>query len=350
VPIGETLAQARHQAGLTVAQVSQQTRIRGTIIRKIEEGDYSECGGDFYARGHIRAIAKAVGADPGPLIQEYDARHRAPGAIGAVSLDELLAASPHAAQRRRADRHAARTRAPARRRTVHWAALVGLALAVVVLGFVALRLLAGGPRAAAPSAAGTPAATARNAGHGRPAPAAKASHPPAVAPAPAPKASPSGAPAPTSAQPAPQARPLAPVRATAFGPNGGDNPQLAHLVLGSRPAAGWHSDWYTTARFGNLYPGTGLLLNMGRTVVITSAQIDLGHATGASFQLRVGGKPALAHMPAVARVSGAGGMVRLHLTSPVRGRYVLIWFTRLPANPSGAFQAYVRDVSLQGHR
>src|SRR5262249_5399848 len=79
VPIGDTLAQARHQAGLTVAEVSQRTRIRETIIRKIEEDDYSECGGDFYARGHIRAIAKAVGADPGPLIEEYDTRHRAPG-------------------------------------------------------------------------------------------------------------------------------------------------------------------------------------------------------------------------------------------------------------------------------
>ena len=55
MPIGESLAQARHQAGLTVAQVSQQTRIRETIIRKIEEDDYAECGGDFYARGHIRA-------------------------------------------------------------------------------------------------------------------------------------------------------------------------------------------------------------------------------------------------------------------------------------------------------
>jgi cytoskeletal protein RodZ len=79
VPIGETLAQARHRAGLTVAQVSQQTRIRGTIIRKIEEDDYSECGGDFYARGHIRAIAKVVGTDAEPLIGEYDTLHRAPG-------------------------------------------------------------------------------------------------------------------------------------------------------------------------------------------------------------------------------------------------------------------------------
>ena len=65
MPIGETLAQARHQAGLTVAEVSQQTRIRETLIRNIEEDDYSELGGDFYARGHIRAIAKVVGAVPG---------------------------------------------------------------------------------------------------------------------------------------------------------------------------------------------------------------------------------------------------------------------------------------------
>src|SRR6516162_3364578 len=331
VPIGETLAQARHEAGLTLAQVSQQTRIRETIIRKIEDDDYSECGGDFYARGHIRAIAKVVGADPEPLIQEYDTRHRAPGALGTVSLDELLATSAHAAHRHRPGRPAARDRVtppgppawrpvgpgapgtrvpryPARRRTVQWTVFVGLALAVVALGFVALRLLAGGSRPAVPSAAGPSAAAGHHAGHGRPGPAAKASRPAAVAPSPTPKASPPRAPSPAPARPA---QSLAPVRATAFGPNGGDNPQLAHLVIGGRPAAGWHSDWYTSARFGNLYPGTGLLLTMGRTVVITGARVDLGSTAGASLQLRVGGRPALAHMRAVARASGAGGVVRL---------------------------------------
>jgi transcriptional regulator with XRE-family HTH domain len=369
VAIGETLAQARHQAGLTVAEVSQRTRIRETIIRKIEEDDYSECGGDFYARGHIRAIAKAVGTDPGPLIQEYDTRHRAPGAIGTVSLDELLATSAHAGHRHRPGRPEARVTAPGppawrkvspgeagsrvasgyrgRRRTVNWTLFVGLALAVVVLGFVALRLLAVGPRAPAPSAAGTQAATGHNAGHSRPSPAARASHPVAVAPSPAPKASPSRAPSPAPAQ---RAQSLAPARVTAFGPNGGDNPQLAHLVLGRRRAAGWHSDWYTSARFGNLYPGTGLLLNMGRTVTITRARINLGNTTGASLQLRVGSRPTLAHMRAVAHASGAGGVVRLHLSRPARGRYVLVWFTRLPRDPSGTFQAHVHHVSLQGHR
>lgn len=77
--IGEAPAGARDLAGLTVGQVSEQTRIRQGIIRDIEGDNFSACGGDFYARGHIRSIARAVGTDPGPLIEEYDSAHRPPG-------------------------------------------------------------------------------------------------------------------------------------------------------------------------------------------------------------------------------------------------------------------------------
>ena len=73
--IGESLAEARRQAGLTIGQVSQRTRIRESIIRSIEQDDFTACGGDFYARGHIRSIAAAVGTDPVPLISAYDAEH-----------------------------------------------------------------------------------------------------------------------------------------------------------------------------------------------------------------------------------------------------------------------------------
>jgi cytoskeletal protein RodZ len=88
VSIGETLADARRQAGLTVTEVSRETRIRESIIRDIEQDDFSPCGGDFYARGHIRSIAGAVGADPVPLISEYDAEHGPPGAIRAADIFE----------------------------------------------------------------------------------------------------------------------------------------------------------------------------------------------------------------------------------------------------------------------
>jgi len=86
VSIGDTLADARRHAGLTVTQVSQQTRIRESIIRDIEQGDYTACGGDFYARGHIRSIAGVVGADPVPLISEYDADHGPVGAMRAADV------------------------------------------------------------------------------------------------------------------------------------------------------------------------------------------------------------------------------------------------------------------------
>ena len=86
--IGGTLAEARRQAGLTVTQVSQQTRIRESIINSIEHDDFSSCGGDFYARGHIRSIATVVGADPVPLIREYDEENGPPGRLRAAEVFE----------------------------------------------------------------------------------------------------------------------------------------------------------------------------------------------------------------------------------------------------------------------
>ena len=129
---------------------------------------------------------------------------------------------------------------------------------------------------------------------------------------------------------------------------GGDNPQLAHLVLGRGHRTGWQTDWYASARFGNLYRGTGLLLDMGHPVAITSARVNLGKSSGASLQLRVGPTPAMARLRPVAHASRAGGVVRLHPARPAHGRYVLVWFTRLPTDRSGTFQARVYHVSLTG--
>jgi cytoskeletal protein RodZ len=88
VTIGDALVTARRQAGLTITQVSQRTCIRETIIRGIERNDFSACGGDFYARGHIRSIARAEGVAPEPLIREYDATQGAPEAITAADVFE----------------------------------------------------------------------------------------------------------------------------------------------------------------------------------------------------------------------------------------------------------------------
>jgi hypothetical protein len=157
-----------------------------------------------------------------------------------------------------------------------------------------------------------------------------------------------------SARPSPAAVPVTdvtPVSAAAFGPGGasdGDNPQDASLALSGNPATPWHTDWYATAAFAGLKAGTGLLVNLGRTLTVTGAAIRLGNTPGADFQLRAGTNPA--HLVTAASAAGAGGLVRLRLPAPVRAQYLLIWFTQLPPDGSGHYQASVANVVVTGRR
>ncbi|MGW1759115.1 helix-turn-helix domain-containing protein [Streptomyces mirabilis] len=73
--VGRSLRQARIEAGLTVDDVSNATRVRIAIVQAIEQDDFAPCGGDVYARGHIRTLARAVHIDPAPLLARYDAEH-----------------------------------------------------------------------------------------------------------------------------------------------------------------------------------------------------------------------------------------------------------------------------------
>ncbi|MEY9925644.1 transcriptional regulator with XRE-family HTH domain [Catenulispora sp. GP43] len=69
--VGRRLALARQHAGLSIEEVVAATRIRPGMLREIEAGDFVHCGGDVYARGHVRAIARVVGIDPEPLLTEH---------------------------------------------------------------------------------------------------------------------------------------------------------------------------------------------------------------------------------------------------------------------------------------
>ncbi|WP_129842791.1 helix-turn-helix domain-containing protein [Streptomyces sp. RFCAC02] len=73
--VGRLLQQARIDARLTVDDVSSSTRVRIPIVHAIEADDFSRCGGDVYARGHIRSLARAVGLDPAELIELFDEQH-----------------------------------------------------------------------------------------------------------------------------------------------------------------------------------------------------------------------------------------------------------------------------------
>jgi hypothetical protein len=196
--------------------------------------------------------------------------------------------------------------------------------------------------AVSPTAAGTAAAS--------PATTAPASTAPAST-APASTAPASTAPASTAPVSTPPPRVLTVTSVAAFGPGGtadGNNPQNVAQAVAGDPAAPWRTDWYASPDFFDMTPGTGLLLDLGRTVTLTSVDVSLGGEPGASLQLRAGREPTLAALPAVAGVSGAGGTVQLRPSAPVHVRYVLLWFTTLPPDPAGTYQASVYQVIVHG--
>jgi transcriptional regulator with XRE-family HTH domain len=151
---------------------------------------------------------------------------------------------------------------------------------------------------------------------------------------------------------APQAGPVhwLPIRqAMAFGPDGtvdGDNPQGAEFAITSHAPSPWQTNWYASPMFGLLKSGTGLLLDMGKTVTITSVRIDLSPYRGADLQLRLG--RTAGGLRLAARADDTGGSVRLRLRSAQRARYVLIWFTLLPPDGAGTYQESVYRIVVNG--
>ncbi len=73
--IGPQLRAARERLRLSIDQLAERTRIRPHVIEALEVDDFVPCGGDFYARGHLRTLARVLGLDAAPLLETYAERY-----------------------------------------------------------------------------------------------------------------------------------------------------------------------------------------------------------------------------------------------------------------------------------
>jgi cytoskeletal protein RodZ len=489
VTVGETLTEARYQAGLSIDELSERTRIRGTVIRSIEQDDFGACGGDLYVRGYVRAIAGAVGIDAQPLIREFDQgrassqNERANGSTGGPTLElpsiPSPAAPPTTFDLPAVTRDAAGDDGPVDLGETRFdlpavsadPATTSYDLPIVpevplTAEFPAAVPLADVPAAVLPPAAAQPPGTAETrfdlaalpddlmaagydlrpaepagpgpataiipvagrdpAGPGEPtgqavpaqagtarddrvrgkrrglfavaaivlvvaaalgitlatgnaatkntaatsvptqnaaSAAAKAS---AAAQASASAAAQASTSAQASASASAQARREADAKAAAlrvttlpvasvaaYGPDGladGDNPGNASYATARDASLPWTSQWYVSPDFGMLKHGTGLLLDLGGKVTVTSVRLDLAQYQGADLQIRAGNGTAPQDLRVAAKASDVGGVVKLTLRQPAAARYLLIWFTQLPPDGAGHYQASVSHVVVTGRR
>ena len=70
--LGSLIAKARKDAALSVDDVAAATNLRATLIREMEKDDFSHCGGQTYARGHVRNIAHTLNADVKEFLRIFD--------------------------------------------------------------------------------------------------------------------------------------------------------------------------------------------------------------------------------------------------------------------------------------
>lgn len=118
--LGLLITKAREGAALSIDDLAGATSIRPALLRDIELNDFSHCGGQTYARGHIRNIAKLLNADETEFLRIYEEEQ----AIEKRTMHDLLVENNI-------------MRKPSTKRKVSWKSLVVISIACLGIAGVA---------------------------------------------------------------------------------------------------------------------------------------------------------------------------------------------------------------------
>lgn len=114
--LGSVIRQARIDAGLSIDDLSECTSIRAGLLKEIESDDFTKCGGETYARGHLRNIAPLLKMDAGVLLELYENEQ----SMQPRRIQEMLAENNVMTN-------------PVDKKTISWKTLAGISLATLAL-------------------------------------------------------------------------------------------------------------------------------------------------------------------------------------------------------------------------
>ena len=114
--LGSVIRQARIDAGLSVDDLSERTSIRAGLLKEIESDDFTKCGGETYARGHLRNIAPHIKMDSQLLLELYENEQ----SMQPRRIQEMLAENNVMTN-------------PIDKKTISWKTLAGISLSTLAL-------------------------------------------------------------------------------------------------------------------------------------------------------------------------------------------------------------------------
>lgn len=114
--LGALITKTRTSARLSIEDLSKLTNIPATLLRDMEADNFKKCGGETYARGHLRNIAAKLDVDERIFLDLFESEVTAPAKPIRDLLSENNAALPYQ-----------------ERKQVSWKVLAGGSLAALVL-------------------------------------------------------------------------------------------------------------------------------------------------------------------------------------------------------------------------
>jgi len=76
--LGALITKSRTDARLSIEDLAKVTNIPSTLLRDMENDNFKKCGGETYARGHLRNIAAKVGVDERIFLDLFEVEVTAP--------------------------------------------------------------------------------------------------------------------------------------------------------------------------------------------------------------------------------------------------------------------------------
>jgi hypothetical protein len=153
-----------------------------------------------------------------------------------------------------------------------------------------------------------------------------------------------------SAAPKPVGQAITITGARDFDPfgDGSEKPSDIDKAYDKSTATYWQTDFYKGADFGNLKPGLGIILDLGKVQQIGKVTVTFMGNT--SVELRTASADAGSEptsFDAYTKVAaGSGTSVPLKPAQSVKSRYVLVWLTKLPLTDDGTYRGRVADIKV----
>ncbi|WP_245997807.1 protein kinase family protein [Streptomyces armeniacus] len=133
--------------------------------------------------------------------------------------------------------------------------------------------------------------------------------------------------------------------------DGSENPETVQDAFDGDPDSFWYTrNYYGQPDFGNLKPGVGLVLDLGKAQPVESVKVRFQGQTSAELLAAPQGTTTMptAYSGFRKLTEHTGQSLGYEAEKPVTTRYVLVWLTELPLATDGNYRGRITEVSVSG--